>query len=108
MKLTKRELQIMELVTQGLDNASISEKLNIKISNLRVQLSNIYKKLDIEDTRYKSKKSKAIAKYTEHCLDLISKIRVLASQIIEYNKSGVFCTTEIDILANRIIDLTNV
>lgn len=105
MNLTKRELEIMELVSQGLNNKEICEKLNIKIGNLRVQLSNIYKKLKIDDIRHKFKKSKAIAKYTQNCIELFGKIKILTEKIIEYNKSDIFYTTEIDILANKILKL---
>lgn len=43
--LSKRELQIMELVIHGLSNNEISDRLFISISTLRTHLKNIYGKV---------------------------------------------------------------
>lgn len=43
--LTKSELKIMQMVTQGLTNAVIAEKLFISKATLKTHLNNIYKKL---------------------------------------------------------------
>lgn len=43
--LTKSEIRIMQMVLQGMTNASISEKLFISKATLKTHLNNIYKKL---------------------------------------------------------------
>lgn len=43
--LTKSELRIMQMVMQGMTNASIAEKLFISKATLKTHLNNIYKKL---------------------------------------------------------------
>lgn len=43
--LSKRELQIMEMVIKGLPNNIISEELYISVSTLRTHLKNIYTKV---------------------------------------------------------------
>ena len=45
--LTKRELEIMTLILNGLDNDSISSKLNISPHTLKKHIQNIYRKLNI-------------------------------------------------------------
>ncbi|WII71171.1 LuxR C-terminal-related transcriptional regulator [Bdellovibrio sp. 22V] len=43
--LTKSEIRIMQMVLQGMTNASIAEKLFISKATLKTHLNNIYKKL---------------------------------------------------------------
>lgn len=43
--LTRSELRIMQMVMQGMTNASIAEKLFISKATLKTHLNNIYKKL---------------------------------------------------------------
>lgn len=47
--LTKRERQIIDVLTQGMNNKEISETLNISEATVRHHLSSIYSKLDIDD-----------------------------------------------------------
>lgn len=46
-KLTKKELQVIELVSQGLGNKEIAEKLFIAITTVRTHLANIYLKFGV-------------------------------------------------------------
>lgn len=43
--LTKSELRIMQMVMQGMTNATIAEKLFISKATLKTHLNNVYKKL---------------------------------------------------------------
>lgn len=45
--LTKRELEIIELIDQGLNNKEISEKLYISYNTVRTHIENILKKMDV-------------------------------------------------------------
>ena len=47
--LTKREIQIISLISQGLSNNEISEKLFISVGTVRNHLSNAYSKLDVDN-----------------------------------------------------------
>lgn len=44
--LTKREIEIFNLVTLGFDNSEISKKLRISTNTTKSCISNIYKKLE--------------------------------------------------------------
>lgn len=48
-KLTKRELEILHLIAEGLTSKGISEKLFLSISTVNSHRMNIMKKLDIHD-----------------------------------------------------------
>lgn len=45
--LTQRELEVLNLVTNGLSNKIISEELFISVDTVRNHLRNIYKKLNV-------------------------------------------------------------
>lgn len=47
--LTEREIEVLKLVTQGLNNAEISEKLCISMNTVKTHLKNIFQKLEVED-----------------------------------------------------------
>ncbi len=47
--LTKRERQIIDVLTQGMNNKEISETLHISEATVRHHLSSIYSKLEIDD-----------------------------------------------------------
>ncbi|WP_373532602.1 response regulator [Vampirovibrio sp.] len=47
--LTEREVDVLKLVTQGLNNAEISERLYITMNTVKTHLKNIFQKLEVED-----------------------------------------------------------
>lgn len=47
--LTKREQEILSLVTQGIDNADIAKKLNLSPSTVSTYISNVYKKMGVTE-----------------------------------------------------------
>lgn len=107
MNLTKKELEILELAEQGLDNNEICKKLNIKYSNLKTQFSNIYKKFNLDKKNGKLR-SQAIKKYKRYYKLDIDKIIKLANGIIYYNSKYVVCRPKIEMLANKIIELITI
>ena len=48
-KLTKRELEILKLLSIGLYNKEIGEKLNISERTVKNHVSNIFRKIDVTD-----------------------------------------------------------
>ncbi|TAK66364.1 MAG: response regulator transcription factor [Bacteroidetes bacterium] len=48
--LTKREIEVLSYITQGLSNKEIAEKLILSISTINTHRSNLMQKLDIHDT----------------------------------------------------------
>lgn len=47
--LTKRELEILQLIVQGNSNSEIAEKLNLTIGTVKTHLRNIFNKLNVND-----------------------------------------------------------
>lgn len=48
-ELTQRELEILELIAQGMSNSEISENLVIAVKTVRNHVSNIFNKLQVAD-----------------------------------------------------------
>lgn len=47
--LTRREIEVIELVSQGLSNTEIASILNMTLFTLKTHLSQIYDKLEVSD-----------------------------------------------------------
>lgn len=47
--LTKREIEVLKLITEGLFNKEISDRLNISERTVKNHVSNIFKKIDVSD-----------------------------------------------------------
>lgn len=47
--LTKRELQVLAYIKEGLSNTVISKKLHLSINTVKAHVSNIMQKLEVED-----------------------------------------------------------
>ena len=48
-KLTQREIQIVELLAEGLSNKEIAAKLFISVHTVKANLEHIYEKLNINN-----------------------------------------------------------
>ena len=49
--LTDREQEILELVSQGCDNADIAKKLNLSESTVSTYISNVYRKIGVTENK---------------------------------------------------------
>jgi DNA-binding NarL/FixJ family response regulator len=52
MDLNKREREVMELIAEGKNNASIAKELHRSIYTIRSRIKNIYIKLNIDGNQY--------------------------------------------------------
>lgn len=50
-KPTRREKEVLELISQGFSNSEITEKLLIQPSTLRTHLTNLYDKYNLSNTQ---------------------------------------------------------
>ncbi len=48
-RLTERELEVLQLITEGLNNTEISERLCISMNTVKTHLKNVFQKLEVED-----------------------------------------------------------
>lgn len=51
LTLTKREQNILDLVSQGCDNAEIAKILNLSQSTVSTYISNVYKKIGVTENK---------------------------------------------------------
>ena len=58
--LSKREYEILQLVTEGLSNQQIANKLFISENTIKKHISNLFLKLDVERRTEAVKKAKAL------------------------------------------------
>lgn len=49
--LSEREKEVMQLISEGLSNREIAEKLYVSISTVKTHINNIYKILQVSDRR---------------------------------------------------------
>ncbi|HRE57411.1 MAG TPA: response regulator transcription factor [Candidatus Kapabacteria bacterium] len=49
--LSVREVEVLELITKGLSNKEIAEKLFISLSTVKTHINNIYKILEVKNRR---------------------------------------------------------
>ncbi|MBX2861267.1 MAG: response regulator transcription factor [Vampirovibrio sp.] len=47
--LTEREVEVLQLITEGLNNAEISERLCVSLNTVKTHIKNIFQKLEVED-----------------------------------------------------------
>jgi len=47
--LTKREIEVLTLVTEGYNNTEIAKKLHLSVNTVKAHVSNIMQKLEVED-----------------------------------------------------------
>ena len=64
-RLTHRELQIAELVAQGLTNAEIAVRLWISVNTVKQTLKNIFRKLNVSARAQMVAKLKGVLNYIE-------------------------------------------
>jgi DNA-binding NarL/FixJ family response regulator len=51
LALTKREQEVFDLVTQGIDNAEIAKSLNLSEATVATYICNIYKKIGLTENQ---------------------------------------------------------
>ena len=60
MKISERELEVLELVAQGLSNKQISDKLFVSVNTTKTHLSHLYEKLDVKRRTQAVEKAKSL------------------------------------------------
>mgnify|MGYP000864456234 FL=1 len=60
LELGKREMEILNLMAQGLSNQEIGEKLFISLSTVKTHIQNLYQKLDVKRRTQAVEKSKRL------------------------------------------------
>lgn len=63
MNLTKKEIEVMGLMSEGLDDDDIAKKLIISITTLKTHKHNIYCKLCLHDEQKSIKRIKTVLYY---------------------------------------------
>ena len=60
LKISERELEVLELVAQGLSNKQISDKLFVSVNTTKTHLSHLYEKLDVKRRTQAVEKAKSL------------------------------------------------
>ena len=60
LKISERELEVLELVAQGLSNKQISDKLFVSINTTKTHLSHLYEKLEVKRRTQSVEKAKLL------------------------------------------------
>ena len=92
VNLTPREIEIMMLISQGLNNKEISEKLIIAMPTLKTHLNNIYSKYNLTGPRvdFSVQRLRAVLKFKETTFkkyDLLYKLIAEAEQFLQKVRS---------------------
>ncbi|VAW22921.1 hypothetical protein MNBD_BACTEROID04-848, partial [hydrothermal vent metagenome] len=58
--LSKREIEVLQYISEGLSNDEISEKMFVSNNTIKTHIKNIYAKLDVKNRIQAIKKIKAI------------------------------------------------
>ena len=61
LSLSKRELEVLQLMAQGLSNQEIAEKLFVSLNTIKTHSSKIFEKLDVKRRTQAVEKAKRIA-----------------------------------------------
>lgn len=61
LELSKRELEILELLSQGLSNQEIAAKLFVSLSTVKTHLQNLFQKLDVKRRTQAIEKAKRLS-----------------------------------------------
>ena len=66
--LSKREIQILELISQGYSNLEINQELKIKDATVHTHIANIYSKLHLDEScsQYSVKRVRAALWFLEN------------------------------------------
>lgn len=72
--LTKREQEILDLVSQGCDNADIAKKLKLSESTVSTYISNVYKKIGVTENKGRGGKRKGAGRPTGTTKEKTKKI----------------------------------
>ncbi|MEP1151769.1 MAG: LuxR C-terminal-related transcriptional regulator [Balneola sp.] len=60
LKISERELEVLELVAEGLSNKQISEKLFVSVNTTKTHLSHLYEKLEVKRRTQAVEKAKSL------------------------------------------------
>lgn len=60
LKISKRELEVLELLGKGLSNQEIASKLFISVNTVKTHLSHLYEKLDVSRRSMAVKKARSL------------------------------------------------
>ena len=90
--LTEREKEVMALVSRGLNNQQIIDKLVISLTTLKTHLSNIYSKYNLTGPRvdFSVQRLRAVLKFKETMFkkyDLLYKLIAEAEQFLQKVRS---------------------
>ena len=58
--LSERELEVLQLITDGLSNYQIAEKLVVSVGTVKAHTSSIYRKLDVNSRTQATARAKAL------------------------------------------------
>jgi NarL family two-component system response regulator LiaR len=59
--ISKRELEVLELIAIGLSNQEIADKLSVSLNTVKTHTSNLFQKLDVKRRTQAIQKAKALS-----------------------------------------------